>query len=297
MSVRVRYSDELYHHGVPGQKHGVRKYQNEDGSLTPLGRIHYGVGQARSAAAAGVTKVKRAASAGANKVGTGVKNAASATGNFVKTNAPVAAKATGRVIGSAAKATGNAAWKGTKYVTSGQMQRDRTKRLNDRANYRNAKAADIKSKYAKRYAKQQAKEDRYMAKMRYKEEKKKHTIIGKAKSALNSVADISGKLAPLGTAALMVWLGGGFKDISGASNSLENASKVFRGGNVDGGLDLEKVLFGGTREAQSYVNRMFKSTAMANGGKLSPEYVKAFRQMYPTINEDFISAAARKYVR
>lgn len=40
----------LIHHGVKGQKHGVRKYQNKDGSLTPLGRAHYGVGAARSAA-------------------------------------------------------------------------------------------------------------------------------------------------------------------------------------------------------------------------------------------------------
>ena len=40
----------LEHHGVKGQKHGVRQYQNYDGSLTPLGRIHYGYGQARSKA-------------------------------------------------------------------------------------------------------------------------------------------------------------------------------------------------------------------------------------------------------
>lgn len=39
----------LAHHGVKGQKHGERKYQNKDGSLTPLGRIHYGVGKAREA--------------------------------------------------------------------------------------------------------------------------------------------------------------------------------------------------------------------------------------------------------
>ena len=35
----------LMHHGVPGQVHGKRRYQNYDGSLTPLGREHYGVGQ------------------------------------------------------------------------------------------------------------------------------------------------------------------------------------------------------------------------------------------------------------
>ena len=37
----------LVHHGIDGQKWGKRKYQYEDGSLTPLGRIHYGVGEAR----------------------------------------------------------------------------------------------------------------------------------------------------------------------------------------------------------------------------------------------------------
>lgn len=34
----------IAHHGVLGQKRGVRRYQYEDGSLTPLGREHYGVG-------------------------------------------------------------------------------------------------------------------------------------------------------------------------------------------------------------------------------------------------------------
>lgn len=37
----IPYSDELYHHGVKGQKLGVRRYQNEDGSLTDAGRRRY----------------------------------------------------------------------------------------------------------------------------------------------------------------------------------------------------------------------------------------------------------------
>lgn len=40
----------LAHYGIKGQKHGQRRYQNKDGSLTPEGRIHYGVGKARTKA-------------------------------------------------------------------------------------------------------------------------------------------------------------------------------------------------------------------------------------------------------
>ena len=42
---------EFCHSGIKNMKWGVRRYQNPDGSLTPAGRIRYGVGKARAKAA------------------------------------------------------------------------------------------------------------------------------------------------------------------------------------------------------------------------------------------------------
>lgn len=41
MEFRVAYPNELYHHGIKGQKWGVRRYQNPDGKLTEAGRKRY----------------------------------------------------------------------------------------------------------------------------------------------------------------------------------------------------------------------------------------------------------------
>lgn len=36
-------SDELYHHGIKGQRWGIRRFQNRDGTLTGAGRKHKGL--------------------------------------------------------------------------------------------------------------------------------------------------------------------------------------------------------------------------------------------------------------
>ena len=38
----------LVHHGIKGQKWGIRRYQNSDGSLTPEGRRYYGINERRA---------------------------------------------------------------------------------------------------------------------------------------------------------------------------------------------------------------------------------------------------------
>lgn len=41
LDVKPSYSDSLMHHGILGMKWGIRRYQNEDGSLTKQGKDRY----------------------------------------------------------------------------------------------------------------------------------------------------------------------------------------------------------------------------------------------------------------
>jgi len=41
MYTQYLYKNSLCHHGIQGQKWGVRRFQNSDGSLTPEGKLRY----------------------------------------------------------------------------------------------------------------------------------------------------------------------------------------------------------------------------------------------------------------
>lgn len=86
------YDGELKHFRTPGSKNGQRKYQYEDGSLTPLGRIHYGIGKPRipSNPAEMEYKVKSTAARtnyNANHPSSVVSKAVSGVGSYAQTKA------------------------------------------------------------------------------------------------------------------------------------------------------------------------------------------------------------------
>lgn len=48
MSYNTKYPDYLIHYGISGQKWGIRRYQNEDGTLTEEGKRRYNEGPPES---------------------------------------------------------------------------------------------------------------------------------------------------------------------------------------------------------------------------------------------------------
>lgn len=87
-------SEELYHHGIKGQKWGVRRYQNSDGSLTDEGRRRYGYGRDSSRLITRNTlgRTKQGAKIGA-KIGAGLGVAGTGIGlaTFAAAGVPVSA--------------------------------------------------------------------------------------------------------------------------------------------------------------------------------------------------------------
>lgn len=73
--MRIEYETELYHHGVKGMKWFRRRYQNEDGSYTSLGRIHYGIGTARREAGTTAGALKNLATVYGNDARQRMQNA------------------------------------------------------------------------------------------------------------------------------------------------------------------------------------------------------------------------------
>lgn len=65
--LRGPYENELYHHGIKGQKWGVRRFQNMDGSLTYAGHKRYGVGYGNEGAPKSTITRKRKMSSEAKK--------------------------------------------------------------------------------------------------------------------------------------------------------------------------------------------------------------------------------------
>lgn len=75
-------TNELYHHGIKGQKWGVRRYQNLDRSLTPAGKERYGRGTGEKIKSAVKTVGREVANAG-KAVGRGVSTASKAVGSKI----------------------------------------------------------------------------------------------------------------------------------------------------------------------------------------------------------------------
>lgn len=83
----------IAHHGTKGMKWYTRLYQNKDGSLTPLGRVHYGVGEARKKAGEAIKAAPKKAGAVVKAAPKKISRAVKKTASDLKKNYQEASEA------------------------------------------------------------------------------------------------------------------------------------------------------------------------------------------------------------